>query len=70
MITTAKALDKKDKEILNLLFEGKTAKEIGKAVFVSSRTVEGRLKKIRDYYDCKNNVQLAAKINNPTFGKY
>jgi DNA-binding NarL/FixJ family response regulator len=63
MITTVKELDEIDKKILILLTEGKTAKQIGKAVFKSSRTVEGRLKRIRDAYDCKNTLQLIAKLN-------
>ena len=59
-------IDQKDKEILKYLFQGKTAKEIGKLVFMSSRTVEGRLMKIRFHYDCRNNVQLAAKLSEST----
>jgi len=63
MITTEKKLDEMDYKILELLFEGKTAVQIGKAIFKSSRTVEGRLRKVRDRFNCKNNVQLAAKFN-------
>lgn len=70
MTVATNPLDELDRKILCLLFEGKTAKQIGESVFISSRTVEGRLKKIRDLYDCKNNVQLAAKFNLQTFGKY
>lgn len=60
MITELSTLDK---EIIKHLFEGKTAVEIGKEIFKSSRTVEGRLQKLRDRFNCKNNVQLAIKIN-------
>lgn len=54
--------DERDKKILYLLFQGKTAKQIGNEIFISSRTVENRLRVLRENYECRNNVQLTYKL--------
>lgn len=49
-----------DKEILQLLSEGKTAKEIAPLVCKDKRTVEYRVKKIMRALNSKNAVQAVA----------
>ena len=58
MITTVKVLDETDKKILKLAGEGLTAKETGKVLFMSPRTVEKRLMKLREKHNCKKTIQL------------
>ena len=57
-----KLLDDIDEQILKLLFEGKTAKEIAPLVFRSHDNVQYRLSQMRGKFDCKSNVQLAVKL--------
>lgn len=47
-----------NEKILELIRQGKTSKEIGKELFMSPRTVEKRLAKMREQYDCKKTIQL------------
>lgn len=49
-------------KILELIRQGKTSKEIGKILFMSPRTVEKRLAKLREQYDCKRTIQLLEKV--------
>lgn len=49
-------------KILDLIRQGKTSKEIGKILFMSPRTVEKRLAKMREKYDCKKTIQLLGMI--------
>ena len=49
-------------KILQLIRQGKTSKEIGKILFMSPRTVEKRLAKMREQYDCKRTIQLLEKV--------
>ncbi len=53
-----------DKKILSLWNEGKTAREIGKEINLSRRTIESRLARMRQNYDCKNNRELLRKVGN------
>lgn len=49
-------------KILELIRQGKTSKEIGKILFMSPRTVEKRLAKLREQHDCKKTIQLLQKV--------
>lgn len=51
-----------NEKILHLIRQGKTSKEIGKILFMSPRTVEKRLAKLREIHDCKKTIQLLQKV--------
>ena len=55
-------LDLVDEEIVQLLIEGETAKEIATILGVSQRTVEHRIDKMKIRYDARNVVHLTAKL--------
>lgn len=67
MITISKKPDEKDKQILKLCAEGKTAKQIGYEMNLSSRTVEARIVVMRKYYNCKNTAELLVKTSKLKF---
>ena len=51
-------LDEKDREIIKLLSEGLTTKEIGLKVFLSKKTVEFRIAKMREQIGAINTTNL------------
>jgi DNA-binding NarL/FixJ family response regulator len=51
---------KREKEVLDLLIEGDTQKEIGVKLFISSRTVESHIKNLCLKMEAKNTAQLIA----------
>ena len=51
---------KREKEVLDLLIEGDTQKEIGVKLFISSRTVESHIKNLCQKMEAKNTAQLIA----------
>ena len=51
--------DDKERQIIRLICEGKTSSEIGKTVFLSSRTIEGLRTKIMEKMQVKNSVGIA-----------
>lgn len=53
-----------DKKIIQLIADGKTAKEIGVQLNLSRRTIEDRLEKLRFKYDCKKTIQLVKLLEN------
>lgn len=53
-----------DKKIIQLIAEGKTAKEIGEQLNLSKRTIEDRLDKLRFKHDCKKTIQLVKLLEN------
>lgn len=53
-----------DKKIIQLIADGKTAKEIGAQLNLSRRTIEDRLEKLRFKYDCKKTIQLVKLLEN------
>jgi len=55
-------LDIADEAIVQLLFEGATAKEIAVTLDVSHRTVEHRLEKMKERYGARNTVHLVAML--------
>lgn len=55
-------LNKTDKEILNLILEGKTSKEIGEIICLSSRTVEDRRSKLYNYFGVQNKTELVVQV--------
>lgn len=57
MITTKK-LDETDRKILKLYCTGIGLKEIGKRIFISHYTVEGRIKRMKERFCCDNIAQL------------
>ena len=57
------SLDGTDRRIITCLKQGHTSKEIGKRLFLSARTIETRVSKIRTFYGAKNNAHLIALIS-------
>lgn len=55
-------LDLVDEEIIQLLMEGETAKEIAIILALSQRTIEHRIDKMKIRYDARNVVHLTAKL--------
>ena len=52
-------LDTREQEILRLLVDGRTDREIGGALFISARTVQNCLMKIRDKTGLTRRAELA-----------
>lgn len=59
---TLKALSKREMEVLRLVAEGLTNEEIGKAVFISPKTVKTHLTNIFDKLNVKNRFKAALLI--------
>ncbi len=57
-----KSLDETDKQILMLLAEGKTIKEIAWKIAKRSSNIEYRLRTMRKHYGCLNTTQLISKL--------
>jgi DNA-binding CsgD family transcriptional regulator len=55
-------LDLVDEEIIQLLIEGETAKEIAPILNLSQRTIEHRIDKMKIRYEARNVVHLTAKL--------
>lgn len=51
-------LSQREVEVLRLVCRGKTNKEIGDALFISKRTVDGHRERIMQKTDCANLIQL------------
>lgn len=51
-----------DDNIIQLLIEGQTAKEIAVLINLSPRTIEHRIDKLKERFDAKNLVHLVAKL--------
>ncbi len=52
-------LTKRELDIASCLLKGKTAKETGRILFISPRTVEQYLENMKEKFNCKNKFQLA-----------
>jgi DNA-binding CsgD family transcriptional regulator len=52
-----------EKEILILIKEGNTMKEISEKLNITTKVIEYRLRKIRLIYNSKNNTELIGKLN-------
>ncbi len=61
------SLDNFEHEILKMLVKGCSIREISKSLNRSDKVIEYRLRKIKDYFDAKNNVELVYKIRNQYF---
>ena len=55
-------LTKREAEIVNLLMEGKTNKEIADILYLSVHTVKSNLEKIYEKYNIHNRVLLSVFI--------
>lgn len=55
-------LDLVDEEIIQLLIEGETAKDIAPILNLSQRTIEHRIDKMKIRYEARNVVHLTAKL--------
>ena len=64
MITTKKELDETDKKILKMASEGMTAKEIGYNMNKTPRSIEAKIRRMKEYYGCKSITQLVGKLIN------
>lgn len=62
MIATKKKLDETDKRIIRGASDGLTAKEIGRNLNLSARTVEARIREMKKYYHCSSIAQLVGKL--------
>lgn len=51
-----------DENIIQLLIEGQTTKEIGDFLHLSPRTIEHRLEKLKSRFEARNLVHLVAKL--------
>lgn len=51
-------LSETDKKILTQLSQGKTVKEVARAIFKSSSTINQRLTRLREKTDCRNIAHL------------
>jgi len=61
-----KSLDETDKQILMLIAEGKTVKEIAWKTGKRTENVNYRLKVMRKHYGCLNTTQLISKLSEIT----
>lgn len=59
-------LTKREAQCLYFLFQGKSAKEIGKILNISHRTVELYCDRIRRKLNCRTRIELLGKISNHT----
>lgn len=57
-------LTKRQKEVLELVSQGLTSKEIGEILFISYKTVERHRADLLVIYQAKNTVQLINKSRN------
>lgn len=64
MIITKKELDETDKKILRLASQGFTAKEIGYELNRTQRCIEAKIRRMKDYYECKSITHLVGKLIN------
>jgi DNA-binding CsgD family transcriptional regulator len=55
-----KELTKREKEVLKLISEGLTAKEIGKQLGISKRTIEAHTANMLEKTEAKNKAHLVA----------
>lgn len=53
----------REEDVLRLLVEGKTAREIADTLFISPFTVQNHTKSLRSKLKCKNVIQLINKVN-------
>ncbi len=60
-------LTKRESEIVKLLMEGKTNKEIASLLFISVHTVKANIEKIYDKYNIHNRVLLSLYIKEKEF---
>ncbi|NQX91191.1 MAG: response regulator transcription factor [Flavobacteriales bacterium] len=56
-------LSEREFEVLNLLKEGKTNKEIGESIFLSVNTVKTHLLKVYEKLDAKNRTEALFRLN-------
>jgi len=61
------SLDNFEHQIIKMLVAGYPIREISNNLKRSSKVIEYRLRKIKDYFDAKNNVELVFKIRNEYF---
>lgn len=55
-------LDQKDQEIIKLVIEGKSQKQIGKEVFLCEDAIKSRIRKLKEKFDCPNTPALVYKL--------
>ncbi len=59
--SAANKVSKRERECLNYLIQGKTAKEIARALNISHRTVEFYIEKMKQKFNCANRIELVAR---------
>lgn len=55
-------ISEREEDVLRLLVEGKTAREIAESLFISPYTVQNHTKNLRSKLKCKNIIQLINKV--------
>ena len=63
-------LSAREIQIIEHLLKGMTSDDIGKAIFLSARTVEDYLSQLRDKFQAKNKAQLIKKLMDSEFIAY
>jgi DNA-binding NarL/FixJ family response regulator len=61
------SLDNFEHEIIKMLIEGYSIREMSEKLKRSGKVIEYRLRKIKDYFDARNNIELVYKIRNEYF---
>ncbi len=59
-------LSGREREVVNLLLEGKSNKQMAAALHISERTVEFHLKNVYDKFEVGSRVELVLKLGNST----
>ncbi len=57
-----KALTEKNQNIIRLLSEGKTIKEVANEIKMKPKTVKARVERMRKDYHCINTLQLVVTV--------
>lgn len=66
MMTQLDVLSGREREVVNLLLEGKSNKAMAAALHITERTVEFHLKNIYDKFEVSSRVELVLKLGNST----
>lgn len=60
-VRKGEAISEREKEVLEMICQGLTAKEIAEKLFISQRTAEGHRKRLLAKFDVKNTASLIVK---------
>lgn len=63
LITTPKNLSPRETELMSLMLQGKSAKQIAKVLGLSNRTVENYFESIKRKFNCRTKLELISKLS-------